>query len=77
MVKVLFDHNMPPIIPRALDILVRPDGHEAWALRDRFPTTVADIDYFSELSREGNWVVISKDLRRAGFTPPHAGHSAG
>jgi hypothetical protein len=69
MVKLLFDHNMPPIIPRALDVLVRPDGHEAWALRDRFPTTISDIDYFSELSREGNWIVISKDIQNAKRPP--------
>jgi hypothetical protein len=72
MVKVLFDHNMPPVIARALNTLVQPDGHEAWALRDKFPITVDDIDYFSELSREGDWVVISKDLHNAKRPPERA-----
>ncbi|MBR9837476.1 MAG: hypothetical protein GYB50_06300 [Rhodobacteraceae bacterium] len=65
MVKVLFDHNMPPIIARSLHILVKPEGHEAWALRDKFSITITDVDYFSELGRESGWAVISKDVANA------------
>lgn len=69
MVKVLFDHNMPPVIARSLNVLVEADGHEAWALRDKFPMNIDDVDYFSELGREGGWVVISKDLANAKRAP--------
>ncbi|OUS38543.1 hypothetical protein A9Q94_02160 [Rhodobacterales bacterium 56_14_T64] len=61
--KVLFDHNMPPCIARALHELVKIDGHEAYALKDRFPISISDIDYFNKLDR--NWIVISKDLQNA------------
>lgn len=63
MVKVLFDHNMPPSIARALNELIKIEGHEAHALRDLFPITVSDIEYFKELGRD--WVVVSKDLQNS------------
>jgi hypothetical protein len=69
MVKVLFDNNMPPHLAASLDALVRPDGHEAHALRDKFPTTISDEDYFSELSKEKDWIVISKDVKNAKRAP--------
>ncbi|WP_227271140.1 PIN-like domain-containing protein [Roseobacter weihaiensis] len=65
MVKVLFDHNMPPAIARAIHELVRLDGHEACALRDRFDPSISDVDYFDSLGSRGEWVVISKDLKNS------------
>ncbi|WP_157888258.1 hypothetical protein [Neptunicoccus sediminis] len=69
MVNVLFDHNMPPVIPRALDLLVRPFGHQAIPLRDKFPVDIEDIDYFTALGKERDWVVISKDVANAKRKP--------
>ena len=63
MVKVLFDHNMPPSIARALDEIVKIDGHESWALRDKFDPGISDTDYFGQLDR--SWVIISKDLQNS------------
>ncbi len=63
MVKVLFDHNMPPCIARALHELIKIDKHEAFALRDKFPTNISDIDYFNNLGSD--WIVISKDLQNS------------
>ena len=64
MVKVLFDHNMPPCIARSIHELIRVDGHKAFSLRDRFPTTtISDIDYFNGLGSD--WIVISKDLQNS------------
>lgn len=63
MVKVLFDHNMPPRMARALHELIKDDGHEAHALRDFFPVTVSDFEYFNKLDK--NWIVISKDLQNS------------
>lgn len=72
MAKVLFDHNMPPAIARALHQLISVDGHEAYALIDRFPKNIGDIEYFSELAKEKDWIVISKDLANARRKPERA-----
>ena len=69
MVKVLFDNNMPPSIAKALHEVIRIDGHEAWALRDKFPKNISDIDYFSRLGKDSNWIVISKDLKNSKRIP--------
>ncbi|WP_417248350.1 hypothetical protein [Celeribacter sp.] len=60
MVSVLFDHNMPPSLARAIHELIRVDGHEAFALKDKFSISISDIDYFNHL--DSSWIVISKDL---------------
>lgn len=62
MVNVLFDHNMPPAIARALHEIISKDGHAAFALRDKFKVNISDVDYFDELGRGSGWIVISKDL---------------
>ncbi|MEM1374739.1 MAG: hypothetical protein AAGF78_10205 [Pseudomonadota bacterium] len=60
--KVLFDYNMPPKMARALNEFVESDGHRALALREKFPTNISDVEYFSALGRERDWIVFSKDL---------------
>ncbi len=65
MVKVLFDHNMPPALARGLNEIISIDGHHAIALKDKFPRNISDIEYFNALGKEGNWIVISKDLQNA------------
>ena len=60
MVKVLFDHNLPPRIARAINEIIEADGRAAFPLRDRCPTNTSDIDFFNKLGRE--WIVVSKDL---------------
>ena len=72
MAKVLFDHNMPPAIARALNELICLDGHSAFALKDRFPRNIGDIEYFAELAKENDWIVISKDLANAKRKPEKA-----
>lgn len=72
MVKVLFDHNMPPSIARSLNELIKIDGHSAYALRDKFPFSISDIDLFTELGKEPEWIVISKDVRNASRKPERA-----
>ncbi|MEX0970820.1 MAG: hypothetical protein WD046_10295 [Paracoccaceae bacterium] len=68
-IKVLFDHNMPPAIAKALHALVKIDGHEVWALKDKFPPDIKDIELFNELGKERKWVVISKDKAQAKRLP--------
>ncbi len=72
MVKVLFDHNMPPAIARSLHELIKSDGHEALPLRDKFPIGISDINYFSQLGKENDWIVISKDTNNAKRPPERA-----
>lgn len=72
MVKVLFDHNMPPVIARALHQIVSLDGHAAHALRDMFPINIEDAQLYHQLGREKNWVVISKDVAQAKRPPERA-----
>jgi PIN domain-containing protein len=60
-VKLLVDHNLSPAIARALQPLF-PD-HTFLALKDRFPHDTSDIDWTTELNREGGWTVLTKDLR--------------
>ncbi|TFL18873.1 hypothetical protein [Jannaschia formosa] len=59
MVKLLFDHNMPPALARAVHPIIEIEGHEAYALREKFRPDIDDITLFKALS--GEWVVISKD----------------
>jgi hypothetical protein len=69
MVKVLFDHNMPPALARGLHEIIAPAGHEAWVLRNRFDKKIDDISYFAELGKDDGWVVISKDVHNAKRRP--------
>ena len=72
MVKVLFDHNMPPAIARALHEIVALEGHEAKALRDKFPIKIDDVDLFEQLGHERDWVIVSKDVAQARRAPERA-----
>lgn len=72
MVKVLFDHNMPPMLARALHHIVSVEGHEAWALRDKFSVRIEDTDLYEQLGKERDWVVISKDISQAKRPPERA-----
>lgn len=72
MVKVLLDHNMPPRIARALHQIIACDGHESFALRDKFPVNITDVEYFDVLGKERDWIVISKDLHNGKRAPERA-----
>ena len=59
--KLLVDHNLSPAIARALQSLY-PD-HTFLALKDRFSPDTSDIDWMTQLDREGGWAALTKDLR--------------
>lgn len=61
--KVLVDNNLSPLLARAIDILVGPEGHEIAALRAKFPADTKDSGWINALGREGGWIVISGDVR--------------
>ena len=72
MVKVLFDNNMPAKIARAVHEIISSDGHESIALRDKFSPSISDVDFFTALGKDDNWVVISKDVANAKRAPERA-----
>ncbi|WP_439525872.1 hypothetical protein [Roseovarius mucosus] len=52
--------------------IVSLDGHEVYALKDRFPVTITDVELYKHLGRAGEWVVISKDVAQAKRPPERA-----
>ena len=70
--KVFFDHNMSPALARAVRELFR-DRHEITMLGERFRRSVPDVEWITELSREGRWLVLSEDRR---ITRNHAEYTA-
>ena len=70
--KVMFDHNLSPKLARALQEFFKGD-HIIQTVRDRFPTSIKDIELFKQLSVDGHWVFISGDRR---ITKLHAERDA-
>lgn len=60
--KLFFDHNMSPAMARALRELFK-DEHEVTYLAERFQRNISDVDWISNLSKDGQWIVISGDRR--------------
>lgn len=59
--KLLIDHNLSPALARSLTPLF--PHHTFVALSDRFPRNITDVDWMTELDREGGWAALTKDLR--------------
>jgi PIN like domain len=66
--KLLLDNNLSPRIARALRELF-VDDHSVVALRDKFSTSVSDLEWITALDAETGWAVVTKDLRIR--TRPH------
>ena len=64
--RFFFDHCISPKLARALHALIEPE-HEVVHLRDRWTvadhTTVEDTDWIRQLANEGDWIIVSGDLR--------------
>ncbi|PLP58984.1 hypothetical protein CYK37_10760 [Mesorhizobium loti] len=60
--KVLIDENLAPALARSLNALFA-GKHEIIHIRERFGSGVTDVQWISELSSEGRWIVISGDRR--------------
>src|SRR5258706_90827 len=59
--KFLLDNHFPPQLARALNELVRNKGHEVFALRERFPEDIADVDLLHQLGEQGDWCLVTCD----------------
>lgn len=59
--KCVFDNNLPPKLARAINELEGKHGIETVHLRDIFPANTEDIVWITELSKENECFVITKD----------------
>jgi hypothetical protein len=60
--KVLIDENLPPRLARSLNALFA-EKHEVIHIRERYGSGVKDLQWITDLSAEGRWIVISGDRR--------------
>lgn len=60
--KVMVDENLPPALANALAVLF-VGTHDVHHIRSYFGTGVKDVEWITQLSREGRWAVISGDRR--------------
>ena len=61
--KVLFDHNLSRYIARGLNEIFAGE-HLIVALEEHFgQSDLTDLEWISRLGNEGNWSVISADVR--------------
>ncbi len=67
--KLLIDHNLPPRLAVALNVIFEPD-HEIIALRDKFGrSNLKDEEWIGALGAEGGWAVLSADMAIAKKKP--------
>jgi hypothetical protein len=68
-VKLLVDHNLPPRLAQALNVIFEPDD-EIIALGAKFGRhNLKDEEWIPALGREGGWAVLSADLNIAKKRP--------
>lgn len=61
--KFFLDNCISYVYAEALKILAKPQGYPIVHLRERFPTGADDLDWIPALGAEGDWVIVSGDLR--------------
>ncbi len=55
------DNNLPINIAKALNALSKPEGHVVVHLQDKFDHATRDETWITELSTDGEWVIITQD----------------
>ena len=61
--RFFLDNCLSPRYAQALHILSEKDGHEVVHLEDKFPRNSADKDWIRGLRGEGEWIIVSGDMR--------------
>ena len=61
--KFFLDNNLSPRFAQALQALEGEGRNEVVHLRSKFSAAAEDVDWIRSLASEGNWVIISGDLR--------------
>jgi hypothetical protein len=62
-VRFFLDNNLSTAIALALNSLSKNDGCSVAHLSDHFARNTKDEDWLRKLSLEGDWVIVSGDLR--------------
>jgi hypothetical protein len=57
------DNTLAPRIAEALGALEGPGGHTVKYLREMFSADTPDVDWIRRLASDGDWVIISGDVR--------------
>jgi hypothetical protein len=61
-VRFFFDNTLPRRLARAMHELLEKE-HQVVHLQDKFKPDTPDEHWFEVLGREGNWIVVSSDVR--------------
>ena len=61
--RFFLDNTLPPRFAQVLEILEGDDGNKVVHLRSKFPSETKDVDWIRTLASEGDWVIISGDIR--------------
>jgi hypothetical protein len=68
-VKLLVDNDLPPKLARGLAAIFE-DSHTIVHMRDKFGTgSLPDEEWITRLGKEGDWCVLSGDMRIAKRKP--------
>jgi hypothetical protein len=59
--RFFLDNCLPPRVAAAIDTL--DDSSVVKHLSQKFPRNTPDAEWISELGKEGDWVIVSGDLR--------------
>lgn len=61
--KFFLDNCISPRYARALRILAELQKYEIVHLSEKFDRSTPDVEWITELSKEGDWVIVSGDPR--------------
>jgi hypothetical protein len=61
--RFFFDNTTPPRLVAALRALEGDEGYNVEHLRERFSPDTPDVDWIRSLAAEGDWIIISGDVR--------------
>ena len=59
--KCLFDNNLSIKLAKTLNFLEGEDGVHVVHLREKFLANTPDIEWITELGKEGGWFIITED----------------
>jgi len=62
-VRFFFDNNLSARFAKAINALVEKDGDQAIHLSEMFPENTPDIEWLTKLRDEGQWVVLTADMK--------------
>ena len=61
--RFFFDNCLAPPYARAVRALSAPDRHEVVHLGEKFARDTPDVEWINRLAAEGDWIIVSGDLR--------------